>query len=299
MKTKLLLLLSVLTLTVTSQSYTDSSAHWFQTYSWYGSNATNSCLTHYYFKGDTSIQSKHYLKMFRAVTCNYTMYTYDSIGNPITVVTTNIDTSFDRFFRESNKAFYSLVNDSTELRDYNFNVHDFLSFDSITAYSTCSPSNVSILMHDTVCLGEQQRKRWQVSMSQYPSATQYIEGVGPNSGFASPICRNGCPECGYGLQYFILGADTLYHGDCMSTASIPKNTDDKIYFAQENNLLTLAHPKLEWIEIFDLNGQRLITFNCYQQGMIRINTESFAEGIYLLTCKNKDAVTTKKFSVQR
>jgi len=299
MKTRLLLYFCAIALHVFSQPYINPTARWIQTYSWYGSSASNHCNYEYYFDGDTTLNGAFYYKMYRKIDCSYTQYTYDSLGNSITLVTNTQDTMFDRYFREYNHDFYTLVNDTTERREYNFNVHDFMSFDSITANTTCYPSNVSILFHDTVCLGTQLRKRWQVSMSQYPLAYYYIEGVGPSSGFDAPICRTGCPECGYGLQYFILNQDTLYHGDCMSSLGLKSTMQNEPVISQQANIVNIAHPLLQKVGIYAMNGQRMAEFSTLHQSSLPVNTDALSPGLYLLKVLANNQVFSKKISVQR
>ena len=136
-------------------------------------------------------------------------------------------------------------------------------------------------------------------MSMYPAATRYIEGVGPNSGFAAPICRNGCPECGYSLLYFILNEDTLYHGNCMSTANLPKHDQTTFYFAQNANLVNLSHPSLQQVEVLDMNGRTTVLFSGKNQTSIVINTDGLPEGVYIIRVSTDHEVLNKKFIVQR
>jgi hypothetical protein len=298
MKLKLLLLFCVFALQGFSQSFINPTARWIQSYTWYGATANTNCNYEYYINGDSTFNGTMYYKMYRMVNCTLTQFTYDSLGNQVTIVTNNLDTTFDRLLREVNHDFYVLGFDSIERRMYNFNVHDFLSFDSIIPYTTCYPSNASILIHDTVCIGSEQRKRWQVSMTMYPAAYSYIEGVGPSSGFDAPICRSGCPECGYGLQYFILNNDTLYHGNCMSTAGLQNTSQREPIFSQQANILNITHAQLQQVAIYAMNGKLVTQFSAIHQSALPVNTDALASGLYLLKVMANNQVFTKKIIVQ-
>jgi len=281
--------LTFLNINSIAQNYIDSTARWTQSYSWTGFTASTHCNYEYYFDGDTIAENKLYLKMWQSSICNYTHIEYDSLGNPFPVDTTYNSISFTGFFREENKAFYFRINDTSETRLYNFNIHDTLSFDSITPYSTCYPSNVSVLNHDTVCIGSNARFRWRISMSTYPLAFYFIEGVGPSSGFKAPICRNGCPECGYGLTLFTMKNDTLYRGECslVENGIAEQKTKNKLQIMIDSEYLKINTEALTRLSIYNSLGQLQTIYGKIVVPQLTINTSAFAKGFYIIKAESE------------
>lgn len=200
-----------------AQTYLNASARWYQRYSWTGFNANTVCYTTYHITGDTLVNDTLYYKVFNTGYCVNGTTEYDSLGNGTMVFDTTQNNSLYALLREQNKRFYK--------RQFTWNDELLSNFDlgtggivtDLVPYPSCGISNPSYTLLDTVCIGPLARKRWQISFSQYPLATYFIEGVGPSSGFLAPLCRNGCPECSYNLISFTLNGDTLYQGDCQLT----------------------------------------------------------------------------------
>jgi hypothetical protein len=107
-----------------------------------------------------------------------------------------------------------------------------------------------------------------------------IEGVGPSSGFFAPVCRNGCPECGYSLQSFTLNGDTLYHGFCEISAGI-KPIEPIVKFGQDQNSIWFEIEDDSHIELYDLLGELKISQELKKASRTSIPMIGFDDGIYL------------------
>jgi hypothetical protein len=128
----------------------------------------------------------------------------------------------------------------------------------------------------------------------YPLAYYIIEGVGPSSGFMAPVCRNGCPECGYTLQSFTLNGDTLYHGNCEILAGIePMNLDVK--FGQAFNSVWFDIEDDSYLELYNLMGNRIMSQELTKSTRNSISMLGFDQGIYLFKIVSKAQVMSGKF----
>jgi hypothetical protein len=276
----LLAIIHLITKQIQSQNYLNETARWVQTYSWSGFTANTQCTTTYYFSGDSVLNDTTYMKLFQESLCYYTHTEYDSLWQPYQLIDTSFTTSFHSLIREVEKKIYRRNASYNEYQLYNFALPDTSRIDSVVNGSTCSLNSVYILDHDTVCIGSIGRKRWRVSQSSYPLAMYIIEGVGPSSGFLAPVCRNGCPECGYSLQSFTLNGDTLYHGICEISAGI-KPIDQRVKFGQNQNSLWFDMDDDSCIELYDLLGKRKISQVVKKASRTSISMMGLDNGIYL------------------
>jgi len=280
MKHKLLILFLCLSfVSIHAQTYLNETARWNQTYSWSGFDAHNSCTSVYYIAGDSVINDTSYYKVNLQSLCYYTHTVYDSLGNSSQVTDTNATDGFSILIRETNKQFIQRNGESENLL-YNFELNDFSAIESATPYPSCGIGSVSLMTHDTVCIGSIGRKRWMISMSNYPLANYFIEGVGPSSGFRAPICRNGCPECGYGLTSFVLNGDTLYHGNCSITGIEETSELSDFTFQYGMNNLCFQAKNLQWVELYSAAGLRTHIIQAIA-GKVEINTNQLVSGVYI------------------
>lgn len=282
-----------------AQNYLNLTARWVQTFSYNGFTSSNSCRTTLFFDGDSIVDNLSYYKLFDSSICIATETQFDSLGEPFQVIDTSMFTLFRGLIREENRKVYMMDLQENELLRYNFGYPDFTSVDLVAPYGTCQPANsVSITTHDTVCIGNIGRKRWRVSMSQYPLAQYIIEGVGPSSGFLAPICRNGCPECGYNLLNFVLNGDTLYQGTCSIPLAIaPENPEVEII--QTQNKLTVKSDGLIELEVYSINGSLLKRQSSQNYNQIDCSFSEFPSGIYLYRGNSKGKPFQGKFVVCR
>lgn len=277
----LLGILILLCTNLSAQNYLNPTARWVQRFNYYGFTTNTACRSTLFFEGDTTVNNLLYYKLFDSSVCIVTSTQFDSIGEPFQVVDTNISTLFRGFIREESRKIYLMDNSGNESMRYNFGYPNYTSVDLVAPYNTCQPANsVSIMTHDTVCIGNLGRKRWAVSMSQYPLANFIIEGVGPSSGFLAPVCRNGCPECGYELLSFVLNGDTLYQGTCSIPLSINEHKSVPI-ITQTETLFSVKAEGLQNLEVFNINGSLMTSIKYSSNGQIDIPLSSFSTGIYV------------------
>ena len=266
---------------LSAQNYLNPTARWVQTFYYSGFTTSTTCRSTLYFQGDTTVNNLLYYKLFDNSECLVTTTQFDSIGEPFQVVDTNISTLFRGFVREESRKVFLMDINGNEAMRYNFGYPDFTSVDLVAPFGTCQPANsVSITTHDTVCIGNIGRKRWMVSMSQYPLAQYIIEGVGPSSGFLAPTCRNGCPECGYNLLSFVLNGDTLYQGTC----SIPLSTIEPKsvpIINQTESIFSIKVDGLQSLDVFNLSGSLIASTKNSSSGQIDISLSSLSAGIYV------------------
>jgi Secretion system C-terminal sorting domain len=293
-----ILFIFVLSFSATSQNYLNETARWKQSFNYNGISTSTSCISERYFNGDTIIDGKKYYLLFYTDVCILNTRTFDSLGNPIIVSDTNNTTSFLTFIREENKRIYTRALLEDEFLRYNFDVPDNTPIDSVVKFTGCASSFVQILKHDTVCIGNIKRKSWAVSMSQFPLAQRIIEGVGPSSGFLSPICRNGCPECGYSLLSFSLNGDTLYKGNCIASGLDQlQKTDIRIYPNPCTDYLSIEAdvPVLKYT-IYKADGTLLAQQDVDNQGKEwSIDCREFPQGLYILKLHFENDILVRKF----
>ncbi len=274
---------------VYAQNFLNQTARWKQRFSYYGMTNSTTCISERHFNGDTTIAGKQYFLLFYSDHCIRTIRTFDSLGNPIVTYDTTDATSFLGFMREENKKIYIRDVLDNEYLQYNFNISENTYVDSIVHNSSCGPLNsVRVLSSDTVCVGNSIRKRWRVSMSTYPLAFYIIEGIGPSSGFLSPVCRNGCPECGYQLLSFSLNGDTLYNANCLKLGvenDERKDSQSEIFPNPFSNKLSIKSSEvIESIEIKSILGQTIFS-TAINSMTTEMETNELPEGIYLLKLK--------------
>ena len=281
MQRLLLGILILLCTNLSAQNYLNPTARWVQTFYYSGFTTNTTCRSTLYFQGDTTVNNLLYYKLFDNSVCLVTTTQFDSLGEPFQVVDTNISTLLRGYIREESRKIYMMDYSGNESMRYNFGYPDFTSVDLVAPFGTCQPANsVSITTHDTVCIGNIGRKRWAVSMSQYPLAQYIIEGVGPSSGFLAPTCRNGCPECGYNLLNFVLNGDTLYQGTCSIPLSISQNNQSPI-ISQTEVLFSIKAQGLSKLAIFSVNGSYISDYRSNSEGQIDVPIASLAPGVYL------------------
>ncbi len=281
MKHKLLILFICLSFaSVKAQSYLNETARWNQVYTWSGFDAHTSCNDVYYIAGDSVINDTNYFKINLQSLCYYTHTVYDNMGNGEQVTDTNLTDELSILIREYNKQFIQRSAEQEYLL-YNFDLIDSTAIENATPFPSCGLSGgVSLLNHDTVCIGSIGRKRWMISMSNYPLAYYFIEGVGPSSGFRSPICRNGCPECGYGLTSFVLNGDTLYQGNCSITGIEESKDLSDFSFQYGMNNLSFQAKNLHWVELYSTAGLRTHIIKA-NDGKVELPASSLVSGVYI------------------
>jgi hypothetical protein len=287
-------LLFALSWNLNGQTYLNETARWTQSYSWYGFNANSLCHSVWFIDGDSLILDTTYFKLYKQDSCYFSQLQYDSLGNPFQVTDTSSALILGMLLREENGKFIQRTGQQ-ETMLYDFEMSDFTSISNAVQNPVCGLSNPSLMTHDTVCIGNSMRKRWIISPSQYPLASSYIEGVGPSSGFNAPICRNGCPECSYSLNFFELNGDTLYLGNCMplQTSNL-QNKEIQINFV--NGKLVVDAPSLNRVELFSLDGS-LIENLAGDSDHAEFAIHTMVPGIYMFSVYSATTRFSGKFII--
>ena len=294
--TLMLLLLGSIRNQTIGQPYLNTSARWTQTQTWTGFTANSQCTTVYYIDGDSLIEDTSYYKIYSDVFCYYNQTEYDSLGNAYQVTDTSMSNSFFMLLREDDRKFIRRnANQETVL--YNFGVSDFTSVADAVLNPVCGQSSPSLMTHDSVCIGNSLRKRWLISPSQYPLANFFIEGVGPSSGFNAPICRNGCPECSFTLNYFELNGDTLYSGNCI-LLNTEFRKQEKLLLSLTGDMIRFSSKNVKVVELFTLQGS-LLGIAQANNGVVTMPLNQIQAGIYFYRAFNQNDITSGKFVIVR
>ncbi len=291
------ILIVVFTQKLNAQTYINETAKWTQSFSYSGFGNSTYCIYTKYFNGDSTYNNKVYYKLYSQDFCILTKTLFDSLGNPYLEKDTTESLIFQGLVREENKRIYLMHSDSTEYLYYNYNFSNQTPVDSLVKNLGCGINpTITLLNHDTVCIGNEGRKRWRISSSMYPLAFYLIEGVGPSSGFLAPICRNGCPECGYSLLSFTLNGDTLYKGQCSIPTSVTpshKIALDVYPIPTQDLLIVHSDVIINSVFVYDYTGRLLDKYNI-SNTEYQLSTMNYAKGNYLLEIRTLDSIFRKK-----
>lgn len=298
MKALFSFLLIGLFLQLKAQNYFNETAEWKQHFYYQNSMSNTACNYRIYFDGDSIHNGSSYRKLFTESECILSQMQWDSLGNSFWVSDTTYSTYFTTLLRESDKKVFLIDGQGTEYLRYNFGKPNYTPIDSVDfSYSCGFETSVQIEQHDTVCIGPIGRKRWHVSWSQYPNASHFIEGVGPTSGFLAPVCRNGCPECGWGLDSFVLNGDTLYQGVC----SIPAYTSEILHtepvIIQTREHIDIRYPDLQTMQFYSSSGKLAGAVQSNEKDRVVFDTTGLSAGIYIYFSRVKNSNIRGKFIV--
>jgi hypothetical protein len=279
LKNLLFLLAFLSCFNVVSQPYLNQSARWVQKTEVTNSGYTTFCSSTFYFVGDSTINSKVYMKLNEFASCYVLPPDYDSTFNP----PDTLDGTYLRaLIREENKAVYILdFIDGTERILYNFGMPDYTSIELVVGNSACQiEDSVLIETHDTVCIGNIKRKRWAISTSPFPIAEYFIEGVGPSSGFLGGICGTNCQDCIATLLSFEMNGDTLYMDNCTSINAISK-LDTKHSIKQLNNQIIIEGKGIAQLKMYDLSHHLIMQQHNNNVSQVAADFTLLPTGIYL------------------
>lgn len=229
------------------------------------------------------VNDTNYYKIYRDGYCVSGNMVYDENGNGEMVYDTTYFDQFTILLREENKAFYKRELGGFDNLMYNFNLESIGNTEEFNPYPSCGISSPSYVLQDTVCIGSIARKRWSISFSQYPLANYIIEGVGANSGFQSPVCRNGCPECGYSLLNFTLNGDTLYQGACSMPLQVDElEEEDEVRWLQTNDEILCIPPTDGELSLWTMDGKLVMKRKVVAQEAAGIQLDKHAAGNYII-----------------
>jgi hypothetical protein len=298
MKALLPFMLCCAFLNFNAQDYFNETAEWKQTFYYQNSSGSTVCHDRLYFNGDSIHNGTNYRKLFKDSECIISQMEWDSLGNVSWVSDTNYSTYQTAILREWDKKVFFLDGQGQEYLRYDFGQPDYTNINSVDSYYSCGfETSVQIEAHDTVCIGPIGRKRWHVSWSQYPNASHFIEGVGPTSGFLAPVCRNGCPECGYSLDSFVLNGDTLYQGVCSIPAPVRETKPIAHTVIQTLETLDVRYPGLTGMQFYNCAGQCIDNAKAYEKDRILFDIQSLPVGVYLYQSRVNGALIRGKFAI--
>ena len=286
----------VLSMASSAQNYLNATARWHQRYSWSGFNANTLCYSTFHITGDTLVNDTAYYKVFSTGYCISGSVDYDTSGSSFWVYDTTQTSMLYTLLREQNRKFYMRQFSNPDRLLYDFNLGESGTVEQFTPYPSCGLSPPSYQLTDTVCIGSLWRKRWSVSFSQYPSANWLIEGVGPNSGFLSAICRNGCPECSYNLLSFTLNGDTLYQGDCLLNLAV-QEPESRVEWMHVNDILSCKAPTEGVFHCVSPLGQMLMQEPVKAGEEAVFSLTGMASGLYYFSLRGMDGRLQGQFRI--
>ncbi|MCU0442093.1 MAG: hypothetical protein MUE96_06820 [Bacteroidia bacterium] len=245
----------LLTKLLVAQHYLDTSAHWYQKAYYSGSQLSTRTHSHIWVQNDTTVMNTTYQVLWRRDSTFRTQYELDSNGQRIGIIDTIVNNQPWKLIREDGYKWY-LWESGSEKVLYVFKAEKDTLVSSLIWSSGClDAQGVYIDDVDSVCIGQSVRKRWWFSPVSFQGASSLIEGVGPNTGLLTPVCRNGCPECSYQLDLFTLNGDTIYKGNCdkvASTVTVPNKLKFQIVY--KNDEIEIMNTQASTVYIYDLAG---------------------------------------------
>ena len=283
-----------------SQQYLNQTAVWNQTFALSGPVTSQVSSTKYYIAGDSTYQGKTYYKLFNEVVTLITKKELDSIGQPIFVTDTLRVNELGKLLREENKQFIVLESNGSEKVLYNFNLTltDSLS-KAVTEHICTGNAKVSFTKLDSVCIGNIARQRWTLSNVPGLSAFGIIEGVGPSTGFLTPICKIGCPECSYFLQSFILNGDTLYKGSCTGSVGIvERKPQEQVQLAMLDDAIQISLSGNFDVALYHISGALVYQAKSVEDKHLIKYKGVLPAGVYLLQLYNGSTPYAKKVIIQ-
>ena len=279
-----------------AQGLIDITSNWKESFSYSGFNNSTYCVYDRYFEKDTMIDNQSYFVLRENSTCYLSKTLLDSMGQVYYELDTNYANRRVCYIRESQKNIYRRDFSGNEYRILNFNIQDGDPIDSAQLLHSCQPNSaVKLTTTSPVCLGNKTRKRWSVSSSPYPLAFYFIEGVGPSTGFLSPTCRNGCPECSYSLIQYTMQGDTLYKGACV-IVGIEKQFSKPKVSTIEKNLWIEHNTEILSVRLIDLNGRILANKAQVNSNETKMELDSFTSSILIIEINTITGIYRQKIS---
>lgn len=279
-----------------AQGLIDITSNWKESFSYSGFNNSTYCVYDRYFEKDTMIDNQSYFVLRENSTCYLSKTLLDSMGQVYYELDTNYANRRVCYIRESQKNIYRRDFSGNEYRILNFNIQDGDPIDSAQLLHSCQPNSaVKLTTTSPVCLGNKTRKRWSVSSSPYPLAFYFIEGVGPSTGFLSPTCRNGCPECSYSLIQYTMQGDTLYKGACVIVGMEKQFSKPKVSTI-EKNLWIEHNAEILSVRLIDLNGRILANKAQVNSNETKMELDSFISSILIIEINTITGIYRQKIS---
>ncbi len=302
---KLLLLLTISILTLTTvQAQTNvyhpfptSNAFW-QYRHWNSLNASIHTQTRYGLNGDTIIGGNTYHKVFSL---------FDS-------TLTNPYSTYYAAIREQNKKIYTIIGSLPEhlLYDFNVLVGDTIHYDYSLSGGPGSFFRIVTTVDSFLLQDGKYRKRFSFAANSNAMPDTVVEGLGSIEwqGLFNPLINAWC-TCGDGYEVTCIKENdtTLYLKNllcdhCFCTFLTSLNEIEKQYTVVIYPNPTIGQFNIETnttekqiVRVLDVNGKVLLSENI--SGTTSIDASNLDEGIYTLTIKSNNSITTKKLVVVR
>lgn len=247
----------------------------------YPGDTSFSTLTYEFF-GDTIIDSKTYLKLFKS-----------SEENPL-------NWTLDCFMREENKkAWYRHVTNEHEVLMYNFNLN---VGDSILDMTESNYMIVDSIGYQII--NQEERKKYWLSSIEMPEYNEtWIDGIGSSKG----ICFGGTVLFVGGWTWFLClseNGDLIYmnpnYNSCFLTTEtneilfpnfdIYPNPTKEILFIQNRQSINIKS-----ITISDINGLIIKSFNTATS---ELDISDLSSGLYFLNISSDSGIITKKVIIE-
>ncbi|NVO02970.1 MAG: T9SS type A sorting domain-containing protein [Bacteroidetes bacterium] len=264
--------------------YFDHSSHWSEFHrSWNTMNGEwSEYNVQYYFSGDTLINGNWFYKLY-----------FDEIelSNP----SFHINYCKGAVREDSLKKIYYIYNNSTtEIELYNFN---------LSLQDTIPGTSCILISIDTIYFGTNLRKVYHFNDTNNLNTTVY-EGMGKATGFLESL---GSSLCGwltetdnhlvcYAQQDTTLQFTTSYPCQLFLEGlnNIANETGINIFPNPATNNLTIETPEKATLEIINIEGQLIKTFNTAEK-QTTIDVADLSNGIYFIKAKTDRGVAVKKF----
>jgi Secretion system C-terminal sorting domain len=253
----------------------------------------------YYINGDTIFNSRVYKRLFMKGTANLMWYSFPTPPCCDGSYVFNDTINPVAFLRDTlNKIYVSFGNQDTLLFDYNLSVGDSLP----VTYNNYE-SNITVLSIDSIPVGNQYRKRFQLS---FTGAQYLIEGIGHDKGLLETI--NIPLECGWSLLCYGL-ADTAYYPQIGTTCNINVGVKDEevlsnfinIFPNPSSELFTISFPDNfinGELEIYSVLGEKVYSDNINKQSKKEINLKKIGAGIYFVKVFDGEKSYSKKLIIE-
>jgi hypothetical protein len=273
----------------------------------------------YFFQGDTVLSGQTYHKIYRTGT-----YAYYTVTMPFMIHTLTMgpylttDTYVGGIKEDGAKKIYfypdtATVSSEQLLYDFNLTVGDTLPVDYNNNSYALGANVVSSI--DSVLLGTNYHKRFNISMPSAPNYVSLIEGVGSTFGLLEMLVPTF--ESASRLHCFTREGALLYKDSVainaqvytITTCALPSPVGINVYLNETQislvpnptsgivNIKTSFSEKVQ-IEIYDLFGNRI--YQLEQQGMaFTIDLSHHPKGVYFLKVQSGNKISkTKKIVLQ-
>ncbi len=266
------------------------------------SNNNENYYYHYYFAGDTTINSNSYSKLFRDSVLVVGVGGPACYMNPWAYIH-----GYKGAVRQdsvANKVYYIPYYDSTEVLLYDYNLVAGDTVKGFLVNCTALVTNV-----DSVLIGNQYHKKWDLSVCTGGNVHHIIEGIGSDNGLIEPL--NWLGWCYSWLVCVKDSSSTLFNSGVSSDYGCQQITEVNNEGITKNEIRLYPNPfsltaKLEMqlpvqnatVTIENYLGQTVKQFNKISGSEITISRDNLPAGLYFVqVTQNNSVVTAAKFII--